>query len=184
MLQGRVTYHFRTKEDMLNILIQELMDFHGDIIDEIYEKVQDNLFSFAMEITAQISLCAQNETLWDLYYSAYAHPATFTTIKDWAARKNYNLLKEFVPDWTESKFREIENVVSCIEFSAFTTPTNKFYTIENKISVVLDSIMKIYNIPKEDRERTISTVLGTNYMTIGREMFDKFIERLDNGTKK
>jgi len=182
MLQGTVAYHFHTKEDMLYILFQELMDFHGDIIDKIHEEVKDNLLSYAMEITAQISLCEQNDKVWDLYYSAYTHPVTFILIKDWAARKNYTLLKDWVPTWNETKFREIENIASCIELSAFTSPTDKFYTLENKITDVLDSIMKIYDIPEREREGTIKKVLSTDYKNIGQEMFDKFVKRLDNDT--
>lgn len=180
MLQGRVAYHFHTKEDMLHILFQELMSFHGDVVDEIYQDVNDKLFAYAMEITAQISLCDQNDKVWDLYYSAYTHPATFIIIKDWAAKKNYALLKDFVLDWNETKFREIENIASCIEFSAFTNPTDKFYTLEHKITDVLDSIMKIYDIPEKERRETIAKVLKTDYRNIGQNMFDKFVKRLDN----
>lgn len=36
-----------------------------------------------------------------MYYSAYSHPATFDYIKDWAAKKNYHLLKDRLPDWWE-----------------------------------------------------------------------------------
>lgn len=43
MAQGTITYHFHTKEDMLYILIQALMDFHSDIIDGIYSDVKDDL---------------------------------------------------------------------------------------------------------------------------------------------
>lgn len=180
MLQGRVAYYFHTKEDMLHILIQELMAFHGDMVDETYEKTDDNLFAYAMEIVAQISICDRNDNVWDLYYSAYTHPATFIVIKDWAAKKNYTLLKDFVPGWNESKFREIENITSCIELSAFTSPTDRHYTLEHKISDVLDSIMKIYDIPEDQRKRTIERVLKTDYENIGKTMFDKFVKRLDN----
>ena len=179
MLQGRVAYHFPTKEDMLNILMQELMEFHGDVVEQIHEQMEDELFSYAMEITAQIALCEQDENVWDLYYAAYTHPVTFVLIKDWAAKKNFALLGKWVPHWSESKFREIENIASCIELSAFTSPTDKNYTLEQKITDVLDSIMKIYDIPQKERMQTIEKVLQTDYMSIGKEMFDKFVKRLE-----
>lgn len=179
MLQGRVAYHFHTKEDMLHILIQELMDYHGSMVDKFHTDTCDKLFAYAMEIAAQISLCNQSDKVWDLYYSAYTHPATFITIKDWAAKKNYALLKDWVPDWNETKFREIENIASCVELAAFTTPTDKTYSLEHKIADILDSIMKIYDIPQKSRNETIEKVLKTDYINISQEMFDKFIKRLD-----
>lgn len=179
MLQGRVAYHFHTKEDMLHILIQELMEFHGDMVDQIHEEKHDKLFAYAMEITAQISVCEQDENVWDLYYASYTHPATFMLIKDWAAKKNHALLKEWVPEWSESKFREIENIASCIELSAFTSPVDKTYTLEKKITDVLHSIMKIYDIPANARHETIEKVLKTDYRDIGKQMFEKFVKRLE-----
>lgn len=44
---GTVTYHYRAKEDMLRLLMEELMDYHLDIIEETAEKSGDTLFSYA-----------------------------------------------------------------------------------------------------------------------------------------
>ena len=91
---GTITYHFKTKEDLLQLLIEELMDFHSNIIEEYEEKTGNMLFSYAMEIAAQIALCEKDSKAWDLYYSAYSHSITFDVIKNWAAKKNYYLLNE------------------------------------------------------------------------------------------
>ena len=84
---GNITYYFHSKEDLLKVLVEELMDYHANIIDEIHDKNGDKLFAYAMEITAQIALCENNHSAWDLYSSAYNLPQTYEIIKGWAAEK-------------------------------------------------------------------------------------------------
>ncbi len=40
---------------MLRVLIEELMDFHLDVIDDSKAKFNDSLFSYAMGIAVQIA---------------------------------------------------------------------------------------------------------------------------------
>ncbi|MBQ7986028.1 MAG: TetR/AcrR family transcriptional regulator [Clostridia bacterium] len=178
---GTITYHYKVKEDMLRVLIEELMDFHLDIIDESAEKAKDNLFAFAIEIAVQIALCENDQKAWDLYFSAYSHPSTFEYIKDWAAKKNYHLLKDRFPDKTEEDFRNLENIISGIELAAFTTQANRYFTLNDKISLFVDSMLKIYDIPETERKATIEKVIELDYCRLAKEMFDKFVGRLDGG---
>jgi len=127
----------------------------------------------------QIALCETDDRAYDLYYSAYSHPATFDYIKDWAAKKNYHLLKERLLDWSEEDFRRVENVTGGIELAAFTAPKNRYFTLNDKISLFLDSMMKIYDIPESDRKQTIQKVVSLDCEKIAKEMFEKFVKRLD-----
>ena len=176
---GTITYHYKVKEDLLRVLVEEIMDFHLDVIDDAQAKVNDCLYSYGIEIAVQIALCEVNAKAYDLYYAAYSHPATFDYIKDWAAKKNYHLFKDKLPDWSEEDFRTIENIASGIELAAFTTPCTRYFSLNDKISLFLDSIMKIYNISEKERKETIEKVVALDCETIAKEMFDKFVKRLD-----
>ena len=175
---GTITYHFRSKDDLLKLLIEELMDFHSSVIEETLAKGNDPLFSYALEIAVQIALCENDKKAWDLYYAAYSHPITFEFIKEWAALKNYNILGESLPSLRESDFRHIENITSGIELAAFNFRCDRYFTLEDKISIVLDSMMKMYDIPKEDRQATIEKIKKIDYTGISREMFDRFVRKL------
>jgi len=177
---GTVTYHYRAKEDMLRILIEELMDYHLDIIEDASEETGDNLFSYATEIAIQMALCENNKKAWDLYHSAYNHPPTYVYIRDWAAKKNYHLLSDRTPDLHESDYRNIENITSGIEFAAMIAPCDRYFTLEDKIRLSLDTMMKAYNISDADRKRAIEKVLALDYERIAEELFEKFVKRLDN----
>ena len=175
---GTITYHYKLKEDMLRVLIEELMDYHLDLIDDTENESKDNLFSYALEVAVQIALCETDIKAYDLYYSAYNHPSTFDYIKDWAAKKNYHLLKELIPDMDEEDFRRIENVTSGIELAAFTSPTNRYFTLNDKIALFVDSMLKIYGIDEGKRKETIEKVIATDCESIAKEMFSKFAMRI------
>ena len=177
---GNITYYFRTKEDLLYLLIQKIMDFHLDVIDETNERTKDPLIACATEVALQIALCENNEQAWDLYHSAYTLPNIFEMIKDWTAKKNFHLLGKYFPEYSEEDFRRIENVVTCVELSALKTPCDRYFTLYDKIELVLDSIMKIYEIGKDERKRVTSTVLSYDLEKIGASVFEKFVARLDN----
>ena len=172
---GTIAYHYHTKEDMLYYLIQALTEFHGGIIDNAHEESEDALMAYATEIAIQIALCETNRKAWDLYYSAYSQFRTFDFIKTWAAQEHYRLLGERLPGWSETDFKEKEHITSGIELAAFYTPCDRYFTLEKKISLVLDSMMLLYNISETERKQTIEKILKLDCVKIGQEMFEEFV---------
>lgn len=181
---GNITYYFHSKEELFKILVEELMDFHASMIEENFEHEEDALFAYAMEIAAQIALCEKNEKAWDLYYAAYMLPQTYEHIRIWAAEKNYRLLKGLLPDWEEHDFREKEIVASGIEFAALKTVCDRSFGLDQKITLILDSMMLLYGIPEQARRETVERILNSNYETIAEGMFAKFVNRLDHKPEK
>lgn len=181
---GTITYHYRNKEDLLLLLTEEMMDFHLGVIEATEEKSGDNLFSYAVEIAMQIALCENNKKAWDLYYAQYSHPETLLYIKEWAAKKNYQLLKEYTPNLDEPAYRNIENFTSGMEFSALASPCDRYFTLEDKVRLTLDLMMKAYDIDEEKRKQTIEKVIDLDYEKIAEEMFEKFTNRLDGGREE
>lgn len=177
---GNITYYFHSKEDLLKVLVEELMDYHAIMLDDIHKKKKDNLFAYAIEITVQIALCENNRSAWDLYSSAYNLPQTYEVIKSWAAEKNYNLFHERLPDWTEQDFKKVEEVASGIELAALKSVCDRNFTLEKKISLFLNSLMLLYQVPEAERKAVIKKVISLDYERIAKEMFDKFVKRLDN----
>lgn len=180
---GTITYHYKVKEDMLRVLIEEIMDYHLDVIAEAEEKSGDTLFSYVLEIAVQIALCETDDKAYDLYYSAYNHPHTFDYIKEWAAKKNYHLLKDILPDMDEDDFRKLENITSGIELAAFTSPTNRYFNLNDKITLFAGSMLKIYGVDEAKRKSAIEKVIALDYVKIAKELWSRFVKRLDNVNK-
>lgn len=177
---GNITYHFHSKEALLQVLIEELMDYHAGIVEDVYDATNDELIAFATEITVQIALCENDRQAWDLYFSAYSHHVTYDYIKKWATEKNYSLFAKRLPDWTEHDFRDREVVASGIELAALKTPCDRTFPLDKKIRVILDSMMMLYEVSKEERQDVINRILAMDYEALAKKMFDKFVKRLDN----
>lgn len=177
---GNITYYFHSKEELLIVLIEELMDFHADVIDDVFNTEENKLFAYAMEVTTQIALCENNRSAFDLYYSAYSLPQCYEVIKAWAAEKNYNLFHERLPDWTERDFKALEEVTSGIELAALKSACDRGFTLDNKVSVFLDSLLTLYKVPAPERASLIDKVLAMDYAKLADDMFRRFTERLDN----
>ncbi len=175
---GTITYHFKAKEDMLQILLEAIMDYHLDVIERAFSETKDALFSYALEIAMQIDICENHPTARDLYYEAYSHPTTFRYIKEWSAKKNYMLLKGVLPTLSESDFIALENVQSAIEWSAFSFLCDRFSSLDDKISIILDSMLKVYGVSEELRKQTIDKIIRLDYKAVSEEIFDKFQERI------
>lgn len=178
--QGNITYHFRAKEDLLVILMQEMMDYHVDMIEDAHEETNDPLYSYALEIATQIALCENNEKVRDIYHASYTLSRTFMLIKEWSARKNYNLLGGLLPKYTEADFRKLENVASCIEFSGIVTVCDRYFTLEDKVLLILESLMKLYGFDAAQRRLIADKIKATDYSRMANELFEKFVKRLDN----
>ena len=176
---GNITYYFHSKEELLKVLIEELMDFHASMLEDIQKTEGDNLFAYAMEITAQIAICENNRSAWDLYSSAYNLPQTYEVIKSWATEKNYTLFHDRLPDWTEHDFKDLEEVASGIELAALKSACDRSFTLDKKISLFLDSLLMLYKVSEDERKKVIKKVLALDYAKAGQEMFENFIKRLD-----
>lgn len=178
--QGTIAYHFHTKEDMLYLLMQELMDFHADTIEQIHEEMGDPLLAYSVEIAVQIALCHVDEKAYDLYYNAYVLPGIYSFIKEWTAKKNYNLLKDVFPNLRLEDYLRRENIMSAIEYSAFTTVCTGTFTLDDKISDVLDAQLMLLGVDPGKRADIIKQILELDYISIAQKLFSNFVHKLDN----
>lgn len=172
---GTITYYYRTKEELLLVFVEELFERHMDIIEEIKDSTKDSMLSCAVEIAVQIAVCETDQKARDFYYAAYSHPLTFDKIKEWTAQKNYTILKDVCPELTETDFKKLENVTSGIELAAFSIPVTRFFTLKDKIELVVDSIFKIYDIPASQRKATINKLIELDIEKIAAEMHQKIM---------
>lgn len=181
---GNLTFYFPTKEHILLELTKEITEFHTGCIDKVTKDDSDDLFAYCWEITAQITLCEENEQIRDIYLAIYSHPSTLQYVKGWTAEKNQKILGERLTDWTLERFRRVENVTCCIERSALTEPCTEIYTLEDKIRLILTCLLKIYDISYEEREKVINKILETDYKKTGRDLFKQLTKYIEKHNQK
>lgn len=177
--KGIVAFHFHTKEHLLAELIHMLCDFQWKMMEREAEEGKSSLVAYLLELATMASVCDENPVAKDLYVSAYIHPMSLQIIRKNDTRKARNVFSEYCKDWQENDYREAENIVSGIEYSMFMKENTETLSLEQRIASSLDGVMKIYELPKEIRQKKIEKVMSMNYSEIGRNILQEFTKYVE-----
>lgn len=171
----KVAWYFHRKEDLLSIILPDWLDIRENIAVRLYEETNDAFLAYAVEIASFVRLCEDNEIIKEIITVAYRDIAVLTLIKEWSVSKNRILFSKIIPKMDESAIRNKENIACSLEFAAITFSDSPDASFERKISLVLDSLLELYLVDTQNRERIISGVLKSNYKELADEMHSKIV---------
>ena len=175
--KGNITFHFKSKEDILGVLIKELCDFQWMLMEKEAQEGMNSLLAYCLEITTLISACELDEAVRDFYVSAYFIPSTLNIIRKNDTLKTKEVFNEFCKGWTNEKFVATENIVSGIESASFMTKEEDT-PLDVQIERALNAIMLLYNVPEEIRKNNIQKVLKMDYRSLSKRILNDFKEYL------
>ncbi|MBQ6946499.1 MAG: hypothetical protein IJN42_00480, partial [Clostridia bacterium] len=98
-------------------------------------------------------------------------------------RRAKEVFKEYCADWSDEYFSEAETLVSGIEYAVFFT-TSDSAPLEVRVGGALETILSIYNVPKEIRDKKIKKVLSMDYRALGLDTLNKFRKYVDQTTEQ
>ncbi len=183
MSPGNLTFHYRTKEDMLAELVGLLCDFQWKMIEEEAKDGYSSIAAICLELLTIASACEQDEVAKDFFLSAYRSELCMDLIRKNDKERAKEVFKEYCSDWTEEQFTEAEALVSGIEYATLLT-TSESASLELRVEGALRTILSIYNVPEEVREQKIKKVLSMNYKKLGLDTLKKFREYVDQTTEQ
>ena len=166
---GNLTFWFPTKEHILAELVRELFAFQWDV-----EGQRELLHNYLFELVLIASVCEENPNIKDLILAVYTHPMSLGIIREKDTKRAKNIFGEFCPVWTDADFVLAENVASGIEYSMLMTENTENITFEQRVTGALDAIMRIYEVPEEERKKLLSEVMATDYRSKGSLVFEEF----------
>lgn len=170
---GNLTFHFPTKEHILAELVKVLCELQKPE-NESGETEEQSLVNHLMELAMIASVCEENSSIKDLIMAVYSHPMSLEVIRKNDTKRSMQVYKEYCPEWSEADYIRTENIVSGMEFAMLMTENTEGIFFEQRISGGLDAIMKLYDIPKETRQRVISDVMASDYRSKGARVFEDF----------
>lgn len=171
--QGNLTYHFKTKDQILAVLIELLADFQWKTVQEVVNEGETPIVALCFELTAMAAMCEENEVARDLYVSAYTNPHSLDIIRKSDKERAKKVFAEFCSDWTDEMFAEAELLVSGIESATLMT-TSDSPSLEVRIAGAMDKILSIYNVPQQRRKMKIEKALSLDYRNYGQNLFENF----------
>lgn len=167
---GNLTFHYPTKEHILAELVRWLFAFQW----EEEEKDQNKLLAYLCELALIASVCEENPKIKDLILAVYTHPMSFAIVREKDTKRAKSIFGAYCPEWVDADYVVVENVISGIEYSMFLTENTESITFEQRVTSVLSAIMKLYEVPEEERERLLSEVMETDYRSKGSRVFEEF----------
>lgn len=172
---GNLTFHFPTKEHLLAEMVQMLCDFQWKMMTQVTQEGNTSLLAVCLELMTMAAICEENEIMKDFYISAYTHAMTLEIIRKNDAKRAEAVFDKYCTNWTEEDFLEAETLVSGIEYATLMT-TDDTLSLETRIEGALNTIMRIYDVPKEVRQMKIEKVLAMDYRKMGQRILQEFAE--------
>lgn len=172
---GNITFYFKSKEHLLEVLVDELCDFQNLMMEHAADEGKSSLLAYCLELTAMAAICEEDEAARDFYASAYASEITLARIRENDTKKTRSVFAAFRPDWTDEQWVATENIVSGIEYATIMT-REEDTPLALQIERTLNTIMLLYGVPEELRSAKIDQVLAMDYRSLGRRILAEFKE--------
>lgn len=168
---GNLTFHFPTKEHILAELVRELFSFQWEVEKQEEESL---LEAYLLELVIIASICRENPNIKDLIVAAYTHSMSLEIIREYDTKRAMDIFGEYCSEWTENDFIQTENVVSGIEYAMLMTENTENITFEQRVMSALDAILRLYEVPKDNRKYLIADVMAMDYQSQGSHVFEAF----------
>ena len=78
---GNLTFHFPTKEHILEELVRMTCDFQWKTMEEATDEGKSSLLAYCMELTTMAAIAETNEQMREIYLSSYVYPMTLDHIR-------------------------------------------------------------------------------------------------------
>ena len=183
MSTGNMTFHFPTKEHMLAELVNILCWYQKELMEDEAKDGGNSVMAICLELLTVASACEQDEVAKDFFLSAYRSELCMDLIRKSDKARAKEVFKEYCSDWTDEQFTEAAVLVSGIEYATLLT-ASEVASLELRVGGALQTILTIYNVPKEVREQKIKKVLSMNYKALGLDTLKKFRKYVDQTTEQ
>ena len=170
---GNFTFHFPTKEHILDVIVTMMCDFQWQMMEEATDEGKSSLLAYCLELTTMAAVAEENEQMRDFFLSAYSHPMTLDTIRQNDIEKLKRVFGDYCKDWTDRQFAEAEHIISGIEYSTLMT-TEKSPDLPTRIEGAMNAIMLFLGVPEELRKTKVAKVLAMDYRALGRKLLEEF----------
>ena len=175
---GNLTFHYRTKEDMLAELVELLCDFQWKMMEEAKEGYSSTM-AVCLELAAMASICEEDEVARDFYLSAYTSPKCLAIIRKNDTARAKGVFKEYCLDWTDENFEEAEILAAGIEYSTLNT-SGVTVALETRIAGAMNNILSIFKVPEEIRKMNIDRVLSKDFRELVRRVLNEFKQYVED----
>lgn len=170
---GNLTFYFPTKEHILAVLVQLMIDYQWKEMENAADEGKSSLLAYCLELSTLVAIADEFPEMNDFIAAAYAHPMTLELIRANDVEKIKQVFSKYTPDWDDEKYTEVEAIISGIEYATI-MKTEHSASVEHRIEGALNTIMLLFGVPEEVRKMKVTKVLRMDYRAIGRGVYEDF----------
>ena len=170
---GNLTFYFPSKEHILSVLVQMMIDYQWKEMESAADEGKSSLLAYCLELTTLVSIGEEFPEMDDFITAAYSHPMTLDLIRENDVEKIKRVFAEYTDGWDDEKFTSVEAIISGIEYATVMN-TEHSASVERRINDALDTIMMLFGVPDELRQRKIEKVMNMDHRSIGRKVYADF----------
>ncbi|MGN1369328.1 MAG: TetR/AcrR family transcriptional regulator [Aristaeellaceae bacterium] len=163
------------KESILYALVTHMFRAQFSAARAMLENNADPLLIYCVETALQLHICELGEPLRDLYTAAYTLPTTADYIYRSTAQELQQIFGKYLPDAAQSDFYELDMVSGGVMRGLMARKCDMYFTIEKKITLFLRCVLKIYDVPAQEREAVISQVLAMDLAAMARSTVENTV---------
>ena len=171
---GNINFYYPTKEHLLTEFVKELCDFQWRMIDILEHEDKSSLLALCIEFATMAAAAEENESIRDIYISAYTYPMPLAVIRENDVKKTKQIFSKFNPDWTDEQFIVMENLYSGIEYAMFSSIGRGDVSLDMRVACGLDAALRLYNVPESLRNQKIEKIVAMDYRSLGRKILSDF----------
>ena len=134
---------------------------------------------YAVETSIQLTLVELNENLREVYVEVYTQPDLLDLIHQHTTAELQKIFSSYLPKATVSDFYEIEIGTAGIMRSYMAHPCDVYFTLERKLERFLRTNLRIFEVPKEEIEAVIASVLSLDIRTIADDVMQQLFRALE-----
>lgn len=176
--RGSVFFAVKNKENLLRILVSYVLESMFSSSYLIVGKTDDPVLSYTVETALQLYMTESREEVRELAAVAYTLPTTSDLIYRKTAKRLFELLGAYNPEWEERDFYEHEIASGSIMRGYMAKPCDLYFTMERKMRLFLETTLVIYNVPKEKTEEAIRFLSGLDFKDIAERAIQDMLDFL------
>lgn len=172
---------FGSKENIFCELVQYVMNgqFHT-ALEIIAKGTEDMVFFYAVETALQLYIAESNESIRELYLTAYSLPRSseliHTAVSELLLPKVFSA---YLPESSEEEFYRLEIASGGVIRGYIGIPCSPEFTIEQKVEHFLDAALRIYHVPEDKIREAIGFVKQLDLKTIAQDTIDSMLQALE-----
>ena len=170
---------FGCKENILCELVAYVLKGQFETMEAMLKGVTDDpLLFYAAETTMQIYMAESDESIRNLYLSAYSMPRSIDIIHRTVTDILEQIFKAHLPHLVTRDFYELEIASGGIMRSFMARPCDMYFTMERKVKRFLETTFRIYQVPDEKIQEAIGFVQQFDFPDIAKNTINRMLQYL------